>query len=171
MSDVLSGVVTDNGLADAPAAIDPPEKQTSPVATSRDGAVIVRLSDAGGLPEGALRFTERLSVGVPTTAPTSQFLVAGRPGWFLDLVAENIGAVPGAWDFLQIHDSAELLANGAVPVDGLEWPLSRDHGVIAVSFQFEFTNGLVIALSTTQGTFTSGSARLVTRVTALVGGG
>jgi len=162
------GVVSDTGLAQAVAVSDPPIGQTAPVMVTRDGQLVVRLADAGGLPEGTERFNERVEVIVNPAALVDQFLVAARPCRLLELFGYVNGTDPTMYSYVQLFNQNVALAGGAIPV--LEFPVNQDHGVFSQGYEHFFSVGLVVGLSTTQGVYTA-DPRLFVAVKALVDGG
>ena len=162
------GVVSDTGLAQAVAVSDPPIGQTAPVMVTRDGQLVVRLADAGGLPEGTERFNERVEVIVNPAALVDQLLVAARPCRLLELFGYVNGTDPTMYSYVQLFNQNVALAGGAIPV--LEFPVNQDHGVFSQGYEHFFSVGLVVGLSTTQGVYTA-DPRLFVAVKALVDGG
>ena len=165
----VSGVVTFNGLAQAPAGFEPPENQTAAIGVTRDGSAVVRLADAGGLPEGTERFTERVHVRVPVGTLTDRLLVAQRPCRLTQMIGYINGTNPAAFIYVQLFDQVTDLVNGDVPIE--EFPVNQLKGVFAYGFTEFFTRGLIVGFSTTQGSYTGGTTLGWCSAKALVNGG
>ncbi len=163
---MTEGVVSDTGLAQSPALEDPPQGQTAPLLVSRDGQLGVRLCDEAGFIDGDERYTQRIELNTVPNVLVAQLAVLDRPGKFLQCFGFSADTGSGYY-YLQIHDK-KALTGAEVPK--FELPIAKDRGIIAVNFSQKMTTGLVIGLSSTQGTFT-GVAKMVCAVKALAGGG
>jgi hypothetical protein len=162
----LQGVVTDDGLASAPADLNPPNDQIAPVAVSRDGQVAIRLTDAAGFPEGQERYTTHHEVVTNPGALVTQVLVSDRTCRLQECEGYANGAA-NLTDFyyLGFYDKAQPVVANDVPV--LEWPVEQNRGAFSLAYEHRFETGLVVALSTTQGKFTAGANVLWTAVKVL----
>jgi hypothetical protein len=168
--DPLLGTVAENGLAaNAAAKADYPGEQTAPVMVDRDGRQVVRLADAGPFEEGDKRWEQRLTVSIPPSSLADQLLVADRPCRFLETFGYADGTTPAAFYYVQLHNSAYALTGGEVPV--FEFPVDQNRGSFSLAYGHDFDTGLVLALSTTQGSFTGGTNKLCATVKVLAGGG
>lgn len=167
--EAIAGVVTLDGLAQAPAGFEPPDNQTAALGTTRDGQVVVRLADAAGLPEGTERFTERVHRRVPVGALTDRLVVTQRPCRLTQMIGYVNGEDPDLWIYVQIFDQVTTLTDGDVPIE--EFPVNQRKGVFAYGFTEFFERGLIVGFSTTQGTYTSGTDLGWCSVKALVNGG
>lgn len=82
-------------------------------------------------------------------------LVLGGPGYVVSLTANSTNA---AAQFVQLHDSATLPANGAVPEVVFTVAATADKIVTYVLPGRFFKRGIVIANSSTAATLTAGAA-------------
>jgi hypothetical protein len=166
MSSTFQGVVSDNGLAEAPADLNPPDDQTSGVLVSRDGQVGVRFCDAAGFPEGEERYTQHHEALVNPAFLVDQILVSDRTCRLTEAVGYANGlAIQTDFFYLGFYDSAKALAGGETPV--LEFPVSQNRGSFSIGYEHRFETGLVVALSTAQGTFTAGATVMFAAVKVL----
>lgn len=124
----------------------------SPAYTAGDAAKLAVDKDSGGL---LVNPGLPVAVLVATTALATNLVIKSSEGILISLVGHNDNA---AARYIQVHNAASLPANGAVPTYVIFVPADSNFSLDIPLSGAPFTNGIVVANSTTLATLTLGSA-------------
>lgn len=126
-----------------------PDTGSAPL-VDEHGRLITRIAGAGGFVPVVTGTTTQVPSGARSVV--DQIVVSAVPCTVQDLVFYHRSATP---QFFQIHDASALLSGGETPVYQIE--VGVQPVLLSYSVETPLSTGMVIAVSTTEDTFTAGT--------------